>query len=216
MRVSKLGSLFLGVICFSLIMGCDDGGRGRKKVSPSTGNKRIFVTQGSYDGNLLTAANNAGASVTTGIQGADYLCMNDANKPSTGTFKALIVDHATGHRIACTTAFCGGGAAEHVDWVLSANSTYYRVDGTTVIGTTNASGIFDFTADLQNSMSATSSDVWTGLFSNWSTRSYDCNGWDGTGTEGDGGNSGSTSVGSVSFTWSFCAMDTASLICVEQ
>ncbi|HLD45750.1 MAG TPA: DUF1554 domain-containing protein, partial [bacterium] len=66
--------------------------------------KKIFVTDATYNGNL------------GGVAGADALCEADANKPATGTYKALIVDGVA--RVACTTANCGGGAGENIDWVL--------------------------------------------------------------------------------------------------
>ena len=60
-----------------------------------------------------------------------------------GFWKALI--SASGQRIACTTSNCSGsGQAEHLDWVLKANTTYYRADKT-VIGTTDT--FFDGSPD---------------------------------------------------------------------
>lgn len=129
-------------------------------VCVATGNttKKIFVTATTYSGNL------------GGVTGADAKCAADANKPSTGTYKALIADGTA--RIACTTANCGGGATEHTSWVLAANKQYSRTDGT-VIGTTNSAGIFNFTTALNNAIATTSANVWTGLAADWTTSS-DC------------------------------------------
>lgn len=76
---------------------------------------RMFVTQSIYDGNL------------GGTAGADEKCEQDANKPNSRTYKALIMD-ATRNM---TT-----------DWVIKANTDYVRADGVTVVGTSNANGIF--------------------------------------------------------------------------
>lgn len=214
MRLQNITVLTIAITCI-LSSGCDSGSS-RKRTTPSATTKKIFITQGSYDGNLVAAATTAGGTVSTGIQAADYLCTTDSNKPATGTYKALIVDHTDNQRIACTTPQCSGGASEHVNWVLAANTTYYRADGTTVIGTTTANGIFDFTTDLQNSMGTTTTTVWTGLTNSWSTRNYDCGGWDASEVEGDAGGTDSLSTGSIGHTWYFCNMDTANLICVEQ
>lgn len=76
---------------------------------------RMFVTQSQYDGDR------------GGITGADEKCNQDANKPATGTYKALLMD---------------ANRSMTTDWVLQANTNYVRADGVTVVGTTNAQGIF--------------------------------------------------------------------------
>lgn len=78
--------------------------------------KRIFVTAWTYSGSL------------GGKLGADAKCNDstEANKPRTGVYKALI---RTTDRTWPST-----------DWVMLPNTTYYRPDRTTVIGTTSASG----------------------------------------------------------------------------
>lgn len=110
--------------------------------------KKIFVTSDTTRGDI------------DGIAGADDFCESDANYPGTGTYKALIVD-PEGDRVACTTANCDGGLGEHVNWVLAANTEYRRMDGVTVIGTTNSSGLFPF--PLENEIGVGSKFVWTGL-----------------------------------------------------
>lgn len=181
---------------------------------PGPSYKRIYVTQGTFDGDLMSAATTAGGTVANGIQAADYLCMHDSNYPSSGTFKALIIDAV--NRVACTTVNCSGGVSEHVDWVLAADTEYGRSAENLTIGTTNAHGIFDFSTDLENSIGS-SGAAWTGMMGNWTSRGYNCGGWNGSGTEGDHNQMDSTSSGSVGFTWDFCLNSAAyPLICVEQ
>ena len=107
-----------------------------------------------------------------GISGADAACeAGKAGKPA-GTYKALITDGSA--RIACTTPNCSGGVGEHKDWVLAANTKYQRPDST-VIGTTNARGIFTF--PLTNSISTNGGFAyWTGLKSDWTSDEH-CLGW---------------------------------------
>jgi len=106
-----------------------DGGSGTQ-VTSCTSNCRIFVTS------TTMASGNLG-----GISGADAICNADAAKPATGTYKAFLWAST---RRACSTAYCSGGAAENLDWVLKPNTSYMRPDATP-IGTTLSSGIFDLT-----------------------------------------------------------------------
>jgi Protein of unknown function (DUF1554) len=107
-----------------------------------------------------------------GVAGADAHC--NASPPKAGTYKALLVDGST--RVACTSASCAtDGVAEGVDWVLAANTTYVRADGTTVIGTTSAAAIFEF--PLTASIGTGAFSYWTGLSSDWTTSEDTCNGW---------------------------------------
>lgn len=105
-----------------------------------------------------------------GASGADALCMSASAKPATGTFKALVVDDT---RRACMTANCTS-ATENLNWVLAPNKTYYQADGTTVMGTTNAAGIFTF--PITNGASMTVHGSFTGLNANW-TNGPNCNNW---------------------------------------
>lgn len=145
--------------------------------------KVIFITAISFSGNL------------GGIAGADALCMADANKPAGGaTYKAMIV-YGT-DRVACTSADCmDGGSSENVDWVLAPRTSYYRPDLTTKIGTTLwDNGIFLLTPDsnLDNSFSAGSYDIWTGLMPTWVSDPGCCDGWQSSGNPGPTGPYGST------------------------
>lgn len=157
----------------------------------------------------------ASPTVTGGIAGLDASCASDASKPSgDATYKALAADGT--NRIACTTANCSGGTAEHTDWVLKPNKEYRRSDGTTVIGTTTANGIFLFPLDaaVQTAISGTNSTR-TGLETNWTSSANDCANWSGTGGNSNAGVHDVTNDNLLSIGTSGCG-NTARLICVEQ
>lgn len=118
----------------------------------------IFVSTGTYNGNL------------GGVSGADASCAtekstNFATLPGApGDYAALLTDGAL--RVACTTANCGGGTAEHTDWVLLPSTSYYRPDGQ-LLFQSDASGIFAF-GTLSHPFSSSGADEWwTGLASDW-------------------------------------------------
>jgi hypothetical protein len=126
---------------------------------------------------LFATVPSARASLSS-IAAADALCM--AAKPSSvAKVKALLVGPT---RTACTTADCAvGGAGEHVDWPLAPSTEYRRLDGTTVLGTTNAKGLFD---SLRASVDTVDGFVWTGLAANgantwtsWLTSPSTCAAW---------------------------------------
>lgn len=114
----------------------------------------------------------------TSIAMADAACF--AARPSgVVSVKALLVGTT---RTACTSANCAtGGATEHLDWPLVASTEYRRADGTTVIGRTNAIGLFD---TLTSSIGLVEDFVWTGLSpnglgtgTNWTTSASTCQNW---------------------------------------
>ena len=170
---------------------------------------RIFITATTYNGNLIGSSN-------SGSLGADSKCESDFNKPSDGsTYKAMIVD--TTNRLACsTTGYCTN-PNENLDWVLKANTSYARTDGT-LIFTTNSAGIFVF-GTLTNSFGT--GIYWSGISSTsiWrtSTGGNHCSQWTSSnsalvGNYGDASSLNSTSVANSSFT-----CDTLrALLCVEQ
>ncbi len=150
-----------------------------------------------------------------GISGADAKCNSDGNKPSTGTYKALIVSGTT--RRACSTANCGGGSSENIDWVLKPSTKYYRVDGTTEIFTTNAAGIFVY-GTATNTISTTGGGVWTGLNIDWTNTAGDCTAWTSIiGTTGRGSSAFNTSDDMISIEQTgTCNASAYGLYCVEQ
>lgn len=153
-----------------------------------------------------------------GVTGADWLCESAANRPDSRCYKAMIVDGT--NRVACTTPFCGGGPAEHVDWVFAANTSYYRPGLAVRIGTTDANGLFSF--PLENAMVADSSLIWSGFTVtdpapvDWTTGN-DCVNWTGgVGDAGSYGASGDTSDHAIAAALAGCDITYANLICVSQ
>jgi cellulose 1,4-beta-cellobiosidase len=169
--------------------------------------KKIYVTAIGY-----TPALSGGFGIpATSI--ADGFCHSDANKPGGGgTYKALL---ATPTRTACTTANCGGGAGEHLDWVLAASTSYVRADGSTAIGTTSALGIFSF--PLTSSMDGTVTTVFSGFNADWTT-GVNCVDWtsNSIGDEYRQGNATATSSAAIDVgTTDTCDVN-RNLVCVEQ
>ena len=150
-----------------------------------------------------------------GINGLDNYCNNATDKPSGGgTYKALVTDGT--NRIACTTANCSGGPSEHTGWVLKANKEYRQSDGTTVIGTTNANGIFTFplTNPFKSPFIGTNMSA-TGLNVNWTSNSNHCSQWTGTGSFAMA-TYDSTSSDAIYAGGTAGCTNTARIICVEQ
>lgn len=152
-----------------------------------------------------------------GVDGADAYCDRDPSCPQLGTCKALIVDDMT--RVACSTPNCSvGGIHEHLDWVLQPNRTYTMTDKTTVIGTTNDNGVFDF--PFTNAISSSDKYVWTGLLYDWTTGNH-CQEWD-TKSYSEYGNLGwSDSVDNIAIysagaSTNTCRYSRGYLYCVEQ
>lgn len=144
-----------------------------------------------------------------GISGADARCMSDSNKPSSGTYKAVLSDGSA--RIASVAANAGDG---QVGWVLYASTEYRRPDGMTVM-TTNANKIFVFGA-LTNFVIATGT-YHTGMNADW-TPGANCNLWtDNTaGSQTRYGNSNSTGSVAISLTQTACDTTTRGLYCAQQ
>lgn len=190
----------LGAIVF-LLAACGQSGGvspngSTSTTTPSASPKRIFISATTSNGSFGTAT------------AADAICAADANKPTGGTYKAMVVSSA---RIACTTANCSGGISEHTDWVLRPSTVYQRADGT-AIGTTGANGVFTF--PLTNSFGG-ATVAWVGLSSNW-TSSNTCSDWS-SGLFGVNGNYAITNMTSSSvFANTGGCNSSSSFICVEQ
>jgi hypothetical protein len=169
--------------------------------------KRIFLTA-----DVVSPIFGSGSA---GMSAADAVC-NDSTAPAKptdgGTFKALIVGST---RKACTTADCGGGASENLDWVLAPNTAYYQHDGSDkdLIGTTNAKGIFDF--PLTAAFGSYSATVITGLNTDWTNSTDNCTDWNSGIANYSIGSSSATGSTSISNSTVSCG-DSNRLMCVEQ
>lgn len=143
------------------------------------------------------------------IASADLGC--DGSRPAgVAVAKALLVGTT---RRACTTAKCsGGGGTEHIDWVLLPNTQYRRSDGT-VIGTTDANGLF--TSPLTNAIAdAGPSDfAWTGVDKDWFTQ-QNCMDW--SSTSGGSGYCGYVGLAGGGFSQIQSCGENLSIFCVEQ
>lgn len=151
-----------------------------------------------------------------GISGADSKCndADDANMPNAAlTYKAMIVSSTT--RRACSTGNCSGGTSEHIDWALDINKTYLRGDGTTLIGTTNEGGIFEF--PIENSFDPLNNSIWTGLSFEWTNAGNTCTAWtsNSSGVSGRIAGSGFTHDAAISFSNSTCDIPRR-IYCVSQ
>ena len=173
--------------------------------TPPNKNNTIFFAGNNgkgYNGDLLHQAESMGAtSLTTGIQGADFICNSEAKKPvwhpnipsgESHTYKAIIVDGL--NRIACTSNNCSTGTNGQTDWVLQPNTTYLSESGSK-IGQTNESAIFVFPTlvsfDYGSPVATTTTwvghgdtpytvyahNIMTGLQTNWTSSNINCQKW---------------------------------------
>ncbi len=151
-----------------------------------------------------------------GIAGADGLC--DTNKPSAGSWKALISDGT--NRLACSSSTdCTNDTTGRVDWTLAANTSYRRAADDTLIAVTNANGIFDF--PLNNGWASNSNRSWTGLQATWAANTANnCLAW----TSASAANNGKAGINDATNSTSIAAAgtqtcdssNTLSIICVQQ
>lgn len=183
---------------------------------------KVFITASTFDGNLQGVAAN-------GPAGADAKCLADANKPSSGTYKAMITDGT--NRRACTTDNCGGAgldASENVDWVFQFGRIYIRASDSASLFTPVAAGIIVAPGTILNHNfdSGTPKYFWTGIAQNpdyWSTASsspnYTCSNWTSNANISDGGRVGisdSTSYTAFRSGGGRNCNDSYHLVCVEQ
>ena len=190
----KLQKLSFYTFCFLSFLSCESA-----SIYSSSLTKIIWVTN---DG--------VGNGAFGSLNAADDFCDNDSNNPDTSaSYKAMIA--FPGQRIACTTANCTS-TSENSNWVLTANTSYYRPDGT-LIGTTNSGGIF---TSLSNAIESVGAATYTGLTSNWTTGNT-CNSWTNTAGVAHVGDSDSSNVSTLlaNDAVGSCLQD-LQLICVEQ
>ena len=179
--------------------------------------KFIFATQSTYNGDLR-------GTQATGVAGADAICVTEKNAnfsslPGAGSeYKALLV---SADRRACSSANCTtSGAAEHLDWVLAANTEYLNPDSQTIF-TTNSNGVINLgTTPLTRSFPV-SSDYWTGVATagDWTTGFDTCSNWSDptAGSDGMRGTQGATNTTALG---DFAKLDSCDtpyrFLCVRQ
>ncbi|MCB1177023.1 MAG: cadherin-like beta sandwich domain-containing protein [Leptospiraceae bacterium] len=204
-------SLNVGSNIFNLVVTAQNGSQNtytinvtRESPALTPTGLRIFVTDAVYDGNL------------GGVSGADSKCNSDINKPNDGsTFKALVSADPNGvvsDRSACNAGNCST-ANQNRDWVIKANSEYFRSSDSARILTSTAAGILIF-GSLENNISTSNLDVWTGLNGDW-TVSDNCADWTSNSSTGRVGNSNFLNQNSIGLKVETCSLQ-KHLICVEQ
>jgi hypothetical protein len=169
--------------------------------------KLTFVTTSTLNGNL------------GGITGADSLCNSDANKPviSPSIYKAFLVD-STGNRRASTNVDAtGANPGTQVDWVLAANTTYFRANQTTPLFTTNSQKLFNLSSGVLNSFDPLGNSYWTGIKNDWTTN-FTCLNWVNStmGQQGDRGDGSATNSDAVSFPGPLACNSTLRVFCIQQ
>ncbi|PJZ46711.1 DUF1554 domain-containing protein [Leptospira brenneri] len=191
----------------------------------------VFVTATAYNGNLQGAAAN-------GPAGADLKCNADANKPATGTYKAMLTDGT--NRKPCTSDNCtNSGVGENTDWVFQSGRIYIRANDSASLLSSNAAGILpadgsgNFTTNpyyLNHSFDSgsTMKEYWTGFAQTnyWQEATAQsensCNDWtNGTTTSpasngGRVGASNSTNYSALRNGGGRSCSATYYLLCVEQ
>ncbi|UOG60308.1 endostatin-like outer membrane lipoprotein LenF [Leptospira noguchii] len=105
-----------------------------------------------------------------GISGADAFCQSHipSNIPSTGIYKAMLVDGV--NRVATTVG--PNSTVGQVNWVFQPNQQYRRAEDGANVMFTNSSGMIDFQSGkrLENSFTQVKeSGQWTALNSDWTT-----------------------------------------------
>ncbi|EOQ89895.1 PF07588 family protein [Leptospira yanagawae serovar Saopaulo str. Sao Paulo = ATCC 700523] len=191
---------------------------------------KVFVTASTYNGNLQGAAAN-------GPAGADAKCNADANKPATGTFKAMLTD-GTGLRRACNGTPNCTNITENSDWVFREGRNYIRANDSAFLFSPNSAGILPASSNTFSSPytmahafdSGPLKTFWTGLAfpnSNWQTANAQptntCTNWTSgavTATASQGGrvgNSNATNYIAFRNGANGVSCDTLNhLVCVEQ
>lgn len=162
------------ILLTAVLSSCGGGGGGSVNGSGSnvSSGLKIFATAATHNGgfkndNLLVGS--------TAIEKADNFCQTDANRPDSGTYKAILVDGVT--RDALTP----------LDWVLKPNTTYYQVTNDVVIGTTTSAALFgqNLENDIHDSFGVSSgnnvntSTVYTGFADpvSYTATSQNCAAW---------------------------------------
>lgn len=131
----------------------------------------LFVTHHGTNGNF------------GGIQGADYLCDTDPNRPKIGArFKAVITDiyGCGGHpcrRAALSPFASNAGRDEQIDWPLFANYHYKRWNDKTEYNSTTSSYNLWLNTPWAAPLWQTNKTLATGLNKDWTSNTSNCDGW---------------------------------------
>ncbi|MDV6235604.1 DUF1554 domain-containing protein [Leptospira ellisii] len=198
-----------------------DGEVFRFTFTVNEADKCTFVTAPFYTGNF------------NGLSFADQGCA--AEKPASlpgnpSEYKAMISGSTTVSSVVYTrqatlVSNCNMGSTPSctstTDWVLRADTRYYRADGTTLIFRTHPDvPAFDFSSlTMDNSMDGSSAKVWTGIASDWLSSGTSCIATFGSWTYASGnatyGNANATNSTALAGGTQPCNL-TASFFCVRQ
>lgn len=192
----------------------------KKKEDP------IVKTGGTTDSGGSTSGGTGGGGTTARTWGylfvttaevEGYYGFNNDGNPTTKKFDDLCMTEASSRNLTGKyRAVLGANAARSTTskWILKASSEYRRTDGTTVIGTTSASGIFTF--PLDNAISDTASEFWTGLNSNWTTAGSDnCDNFNSPIPTGVVGDASMTDQRAINSGMSVSCSQTKKVLCAE-
>jgi hypothetical protein len=165
-------AIFASVLSLS---GCGGGGGGNQAPSVVSSGLKIFVTTEVHSGDF---ANDPTLVGSTAIQKADYFCTTSKAKPSSDSYKALLVDGLN------------RDGKLKIDWVLKPSNSYYQPFDNILIDTTTATAIFPaFFRPMPNPIKQRCSTcnpiyTWSGMgnASDFSTSTtMTCNGWGSSG-----------------------------------
>lgn len=209
--ISRTFRLILPLLCCALPF-CFEGEYGNPlDTTAGTGLLFFNLDEGGsteIDGNYMFFTDSPTNGTLGGPSGADSICNSDPGQPRAGTYKAFLVD-AINNRRASLTANAGDS---QTDWVLAANTNYYRSDNT-FIATSNSVSLLPDT--LAVPLDPTQSKAyWTAILTDWTVSGNNCGSWlgGGVGTIGDGS---TTSNMYLDFAVDICT-NTNYLLCVEQ
>jgi hypothetical protein len=155
----------------------------------------VFVTQSTV---------NTGGGIA-GVSGADSICNGDANKPATGSYKAMISDGQ--NRV--------GTPGSQVNWPVTSGRKYVRTDGT-VITTASSAGVFSY--PLTNAVTTTTGlKVWTGVTTGY-VNGDNCAIWQSSTNATNGAIGVPNAVDTTSYFGGVATCDTSGyhLYCVQQ
>lgn len=141
----------------------------------------VFLTESSFNGNLLDTANGLQSQVlyTNGVDAADYLCQRDRLRPNNANYKALIVDGFGLYRNA---------APIPLNWIMQPFAQYNNSTESmlfiTGINPSNASPIYlsvssvTFNSTWLNRFAVRSQlNFYDGLIQNWTSSQNSCQSW---------------------------------------